>query len=348
RVNDINHEDIESDTVRKGAAASALYGSRAASRLILITTKKGKDADARGKVGEVQFSSSFMPEVVLKLPTFQNERGQGFFGSTDLEENTSWGPKFDGQLRPWGRIVNNQQRVKPFVALPDNVKEFYEIGRNWTNSLSLQGGSDRAHYYISYSNVNADGVFPTNVDSYDRNTLSVRGSADITDRITSSASLNYARSDYSFVPTGQGATVYSSLLQVPRDIPILELEDIDNPFNDLNGYFTQYANNPWYVLKKYGSESVIDRLFGNFELTYKAVKWLESTTRVGCEVSRTAWAQCVPREDITGPDVGCATPGNYSIQSLYYLDFNSDVITNGNKALNSTFSLTGLTGWNVD
>lgn len=348
RVNDINPEDIESVTVLKGAAASALYGSRAASGVILITTKKGKDAAARGKLGEVQFSSSFMAEGVLKLPTFQNERGQGFFGSTDLEENTSWGPKFDGQLRPWGRIVNNQQRVKPFVALPDNVKEFYEIGRNWTNSLSLQGGSDRAHYYISYSNVNADGVFPTNVDSYDRNTLSVRGSADITDRITSSASLNYARSDYSFVPTGQGATVYSSLLQVPRDIPILELEDIDNPFNDLNGYFTQYANNPWYVLKKYGSESVIDRLFGNFELTYKAADWLDFTARVGSDVSTTEWEQWVPKQVITGPNAGNSNPGNYSIQTLYYREFNSDVIANFNKDLNSTFSLTGLVGWNVN
>src|SRR5690606_19903004 len=274
RVNDINPEDIESVSVLKGAAASALYGSRAASGVILITTKKGKDAADRGKLGEVQFATSYMMESVLKLPTFQNEFGQGFFGATDLEENTSWGPKFDGQLRPWGRVVNNQQRVKPYVALPDNVKEFYELGRNWTNSLSLQGGGDRAHYYISYSNVDADGVFPTNVDSYDRNTISLRGSADITDRITSSASLNYARSDYSFVPTGQGATVHSGLLQIPRDIPILELADIESPFNDLNGYFTQYANNPWYVLKKYGSKSVIDRIFGNLELTYKAADWL--------------------------------------------------------------------------
>src|SRR5690606_14836318 len=250
RVNDINPEDIESVTVLKGAAASALYGSRAASGVILITTKKGSDAAARGRLGEVQFASSFTAENVLKLPTFQNERGQGFFGSTSrfLNENTSWGSAFDGELRPWGRIVNNQQRVKPFVALPDNVKEFFETGQTWTNSLSLQGGGDRAHYYISYSNVDADGVFPTNVDSYDRNTLSVRGSADITDRITSSASLNYARSNYSFVPSGQGGAVYNYVLQTPRDIPLLELEDIENPFNDLNGYYSEFTGNPWYVL----------------------------------------------------------------------------------------------------
>src|SRR5690606_27195445 len=174
RINDINPEDIESISVLKGAASTALYGSRAASGVILITTKKGKEAAQQGKLGQVTFASSFMAENILKLPTFQNERGQGFFGSTTrfLNENTSWGSAFDGVQRPWGRIVNDQQRVKPYVALPDNVKEFFETGAAWTNSLSLQGGGDRAHYYISYSNVNADGVFPTNVDSYDRNTLS--------------------------------------------------------------------------------------------------------------------------------------------------------------------------------
>jgi TonB-linked SusC/RagA family outer membrane protein len=350
RVNDINPEDIESVTVLKGAAASALYGSRAASGVILITTKKGKEAAARRRLGEVQFASSFMAESVLKLPTFQNERGQGFFGSTSsyLDENTSWGSEFDGQLHPWGRIVNNQQRVKPFVALPDNVKEFFEIGHNWTNSLSLQGGGDRAHYYFSYSNVDADGIFPTSADSYKRNTLSVRGSADITDRITSSASLNYARSDYSFVPTGQGGTVYNNLLQVPRDIPLLELEDIENPFNDLNGYFTQFASNPWYVLKKYGSESVIDRLFGNFQLTYKATDWLDFTARVGSDVSTTEWEQWVPKQVITGPNSGNSNPGNYSIQQIYYREFNSDVIANFNKDINSVLSFTGLIGWNVN
>ena len=350
RVNDINPEDIESVTVLKGAAASALYGSRAASGVILITTKKGSDAAARGRLGEVQFASSFTAENVLKLPTFQNERGQGFFGSTSrfLNENTSWGSAFDGELRPWGRIVNNQQRVKPFVALPDNVKEFFETGQTWTNSLSLQGGGDRAHYYISYSNVDADGVFPTNVDSYDRNTLSVRGSAEITDRITSSASLNYARSNYSFVPSGQGGAVYNYVLQTPRDIPLLELEDIENPFNDLNGYYSEFTGNPWYVLKKYGSESVIDRLFGNFQLTYKANDWLDFTARVGSDVSTTEWEQWVPKQVITGPNSGNSNPGNYSIQTLYAREFNSDVMANFNKDINSRLNITGLVGWNVN
>lgn len=350
RINDINPEDIESISVLKGAASTALYGSRAASGVILITTKKGREAAQRGKVGEVTFASSFMAENVLKLPTFQNERGQGFFGSTSrfLNENTSWGSAFDGVSRPWGRIVNDQQRVKPFVALPDNVKEFFETGATWTNSLSLQGGGDRAHYYISYSNVDADGVFPTSVDSYERNTLSVRGSADITDRITSSASLNYARSGYSFVPTGQTGSVYNNVLQTPRDISLLELEDIENQFNDLEGYYSEFTSNPWYVLKKYGSASTIDRIFGSFQLNYKANDWLDFTARVGSDVSTTEWEQWTPKQVITGPNSGNSNPGRYSIQTIYAREFNSDLMANFNKDINSEFNISGLLGWNVN
>src|SRR5690606_11686058 len=69
RINDINPEDIESISVLKGAASTALYGSRAASGVILITTKKGKEAAQQGKLGQVTFASSFMAENILKLPT---------------------------------------------------------------------------------------------------------------------------------------------------------------------------------------------------------------------------------------------------------------------------------------
>ena len=350
RANDLNPEDIESVTILKGAAATSLYGSRAAAGVIIITTKKGKDAALQGKTGEITVASSLMFDNVLKLPTFQNERGQGFLGSTPqfLNENTSWGSAFDGVARPWGRVVNDQQRVKPFVALPDNVKEFFETGTVWTNSIGFQGGGEKAHYYISYSNVDADGIMPTDVDSYKRNTLSVRGSAEITDRLSSSASINYVRSDYSFVPTGQGATVYNNILQTPRDISLLELEDIDNQFNDLNGYYSEFTNNPWYVLKKYGSKSTIDRLFGNFELTYKAADWLSFTGRVGSDVSTTEWEQWIPKQVISGPNAGNSNPGRYSIQTIYSREFNSDLIANFNKKFNGDLDLTGLIGWNVN
>ena len=350
RINDLNPEDVESVTVLKGAAATQLYGSRAAAGVIIITTKKGATAAAQGKKAQVSVSSSLVMENPLKLPTFQNERGQGFYGSTSrfLDENTSWGSKFDGQLYPWGSVVNNQQRVKPFVALPDNVKDFFETGKTFTNSVSLQGGSKEGSYYISYSNVKADGIMPTDVDSYKRNTVSVRGSTQLANNLRSTASLNYARTESSFVPTGQGQTVYNQILQTPRDISLLELKDLSNPFNDIEGYYSPYTNNPWLVIDQFKSKSIIDRLYGNVELGYKATDWLDLLARVGSDVANTTWEQTQPKLVIEGPNASKSNPGNYSIQTIYSREFNTDLMANFNKDLSDEINLSGLIGFNIN
>ncbi len=350
RINDLNAEDVESLTVLKGAAATVLYGSRAASGVIIITTKKGKDAAARGKKAEITVASSVMFENILKLPDWQNQFGEGFFNNTPqhLNENTSWGSPFDGQNHVWGRVVNNEQRVKPFVALPNNVKDFFETGRTYTNSVSMQGGNAQSSYYLSYANVNGDGIMPTSADSYKRNTLSVRGSTTLANRVTSSASLNYARTNTSFVPTGQATTVYNNLLQTPRDIPIRELADINNQFNDLEGYYSPYTTNPYYALKKFGSTAVIDRIYGNVELGYKATDWLGFTARIGSDVSTTTFEAWAPKNHITGPNAPTESPGNYSVQNDYNREFNTDLLMNINKNVGTDFNISGLVGWNVN
>ena len=187
RINDLNPEDIASITVLKGGAGSALYGSRAGNGVILITTKKGQ----RNMDSEINFSSSVTFDTPLRLPEFQNQFGQGFFGQPDYQENTSWGPAFDGELRPWGNIVDNQQRVKPYVALPDNVKDFFDVGKTFTNNVSFRGGNESNTFYLSYSNVNSDGFIPTDNDSYNRHTFAVRGSSKLTKNLTASGSVNF-------------------------------------------------------------------------------------------------------------------------------------------------------------
>ncbi len=350
RVNDINPEDIESLTVLKGAAATTLYGSRAAAGVVIITTKKGKDAAMMGKKAQVTVASSLMMDEILKLPTFQNQFGQGFFGSSrDFpNENTSWGSAFDGKDRVWGRVVDNQQRVKPFVGLKNNVKEFFDIGKTFTNSVSLQGGNKSSNYYISYANVDADGIMPTDADSYKRNTLSVRGATELATGLTSSASINYARTNSSFVPTGQGPTVYNQILQTPRDISLLELSDINNKFNDPEGYYSEFTVNPWYVLKKFGSTGVIDRFYGNAEIGYKATEWLSFTGRVGSDVTNSELKKWIPKTEITGPNSPKADPGYFSYQKISQRQFNTDILANINKNLSTFINFSGLVGLNIN
>jgi TonB-dependent SusC/RagA subfamily outer membrane receptor len=130
RANDINPEDIESMTILKGGSATALYGSRAASGVIVITTKNGAKSNNKAKV-DVSSTTTF--ETPLRLPYMQNEFGQGWYdrggGTADLQENGSWGPKFDGKLRKWGFVVDDQQKVKPYVALPTNISDFFDTGK---------------------------------------------------------------------------------------------------------------------------------------------------------------------------------------------------------------------------
>ena len=116
-------------------------------------------------------TSSMGFEYPLRLVQYQNEFGQGLYGDAVAYENTSWGPAFDNKFHYWGNEIDNTLRVKSYRGLPDNVKEFFTTGRNYNNSISVSSGNEHMTYYLSYSNVTSDGIFPTNSDSYKRNTL---------------------------------------------------------------------------------------------------------------------------------------------------------------------------------
>ena len=189
RGNDLNPEDIESVTILKGPAAAALYGTRAANGALIITTKTGKSL--KGKKSEIIVSSSYNFESILKLPKYQNEFGQGGQGAPDSRENFSWGPRFDGQIRPWGQQIGDSQRVKPYVGLKDNVKEFFDIGGVATNNVSFSQNNDKNSYFLSLGNVDQKGIMPGT--HYNRTSIRLSGTSDLTDKIYSSASINYIR-----------------------------------------------------------------------------------------------------------------------------------------------------------
>src|SRR5690606_9038965 len=121
RANDINPDDIESITVLKGASATALYGSRAANGVIMITPRKGNAGELR-----VDVTSSVTFSQPLRLPQFQNTFGQGWSGIFASDENGSWGPRMDGEMRFWGNTVDNSRLIKPFSPVKDNLRDFYE------------------------------------------------------------------------------------------------------------------------------------------------------------------------------------------------------------------------------
>ncbi len=282
--NDINPDDIASMTFLKGAGATALYGSRAANGVIIITTKKGESG--KNKKTEFTVNSAVKFSTPLRVPQLQNVFGQGIFGNWDQRENTSYGPKFDGKERYWGHVVDGKRLIKPYVGLEDNVLDFFDVGRTLQNSISATGSGKSSSYYMSFSNVSDDGIMPGDHDTYKRNTFSLRGTADFTNKFKSMASLNYVNKKNKFVPTGQGGqSVWNNVLQQPRDIPIVDLANYKDPFYDINTYYSPYTTNPYWPLNENGNDNNEDRIYGSAQLAYVPTQKLNFLFRVGTDVS---------------------------------------------------------------
>ncbi len=157
-ISNLNPEDIESMTVLKGASAAALYGSQAANGVILVTTKKGKAGDPK-----IEFSSNATWEQVALSPELQFSYG------SRQNENFSWGPK---------------------GTSPDHVKDFFQTGATYINSIGLTGGNKNAQTYFSYANTSSKGIIPTSQLS--RHNLTLRETAEFLDgRLSLNATFNY-------------------------------------------------------------------------------------------------------------------------------------------------------------
>ena len=279
----VNPNDVESMTILKGAAATALYGSRAGAGVILITTKKGTK-QKRG-VG-IEYNGGLQWESVLRLPQMQNGFGMGWYGDKTEIENGSWGPAFDGSDQLYGWVYNNSQNLKSYVPIKNNIKDFFSTGFRYSNSISFNGATDKSTYFVSLSQINDNGIIPEDADTYTKYTVSARGSHR-EGNFTFSTSLNYAFQRNHFVTTGQKTgSMYNSIMQTPRDIAIVEMKDLDNPFNNPGYYYTPYGvTNPYYIINNYQNEYEQERFYGNLQLDYDFLKFFKATYRFGMDTN---------------------------------------------------------------
>ncbi len=293
RGNDINPDDIESISVLKGPAATALYGSEGANGAIMITTKSGKMKKA-GK-NEISFSTGYTLSDVLRYPEFQNQFGQGDLNGVfdDRRENFSWGLPFDGQVRPWGQIINGQQKVKPYSAQPNNVRDFFNRGTTWENNLSLSGGNEKTTYYAAFNSLNNKGVVPNTF--LDRYSIRFNANHEFNNNFFSNIAINYINSTSRVDQGGQGeGSVWNNVSQQPRDIPIGELANLGDPFNSMSiadstgvkryGYYGAYTENPYWVAKYFDNRNRFDRVFGQTTLGWRMSSHWTLSNRFGGDV----------------------------------------------------------------
>ena len=330
---DINPADIESISVLKGAAASNLYGSRAANGVIMITTKRGiKNNDLL-----VTFSSSSAFTEVGRLPYFQQRFGQGWSGTFYTKENGSWGPIMDGKDRLTGYVVDNTQQLAPFSYKKNGIRDVYEYGYSLNNTVALSGGNNLMGWYASATSSKNDGVLPGPVDVLDRNTLTFKGNGG-TEKTKFNFGMTYINRVNKTVPTGQGddagtgAVIYSDILYQPVNHYLPDYRDYNYKFNNLDNYYNGYAQNPYLTLAQTGAKADQNRVIGNLNITQDLLKGLNVAFTGGIDTYSQfskvhgAIAKVTPGANNDGSINNVA--GAVKEEARYETQLNSDLVAN--------------------
>ena len=258
RALDINPNDVESVNVLKGAAATALYGVRAANGAIVITTKKGKS----GKV-QITASSTLGFDRINRYPSFQDKYGQG--------SNGLYNP--DDIFPAWGAPIDVAGLIDPEYRYYDNVKNAMQTGKTFDNHLSISGGNETSTFYASISNTDQEGVIP--FSTWNRTVAKVSGTIKFSDEFSTSVSVNYTNSGGNRVPHDR---FMENLMYFPVTRDVRNFEDADGLQN-----YVGLSDNPLYSAKYWTYEDDVDRILGNVFLNYKPAPWVSLNYRLGTD-----------------------------------------------------------------
>lgn len=358
-ISNIASDDIESMTVLKGAAATALYGSRAANGVIVVTTKQGKKGYQKNF--SINYNGGVQFRQVSTLPILQNEFGQGWNGMQTYIENGSWGPKLDGSQQIYGPIWNGQQLIHKYSAVPTNVKDFFDIGISQNHSVSLSGVSDdeKMNYYLSFSYADDDGIIPTNSDSYKRTTISMRNSYQAAKWLKISSSINFATSSTDLVGSYQGTSVIDGLYELARDVSIVDMQDLTSAFFTPEAYFTPYGiTNPYWSLANNYNHIDGKQLNGKAQIDITPIDKLKISYRFGFDYTdrdrKIGMPQISLDDALIEEDYGYA-PSNMNQDGYVYTNYyrgyetNHDFFANYNDAfLNKDLTLDVNVGVNIN
>ena len=270
RVMDINPEDIESMSVLKGAAAAALYGSRAADGVVLITTKKGKDG---GSV-EVNVSSKYAYATIAAAPEIQTKYARGYYDvngalQTDLV-TSSWGAENNGPVY-------------------DNVRTFFQGASTFDNNVSISGGHKNGSYFLSASNFTQNGVVPGT--NFKKNTVRFNGEQKY-GKLSISSNVSYSVSNTQKTLTttglydGGGNGTMTALYGWSRS------EDMSHWLNEDGTKYRMFGDkialeddieNPYWIINKNDLHDRNERITGSIAANLDITSWLTATWRGGVD-----------------------------------------------------------------
>ncbi len=336
RAQDLNPDDIESMSILKGAAASALYGSRARNGVIVVTTKRGRG----GRKPTFTYNASLRTDQVFRLFDLQNEYAQGNLGVYNRDLANGWGPRIEGQ-----RVANLLGDTVSLQADPNNVADFFRAGATNVQSLAVAGGSDVSDYRLSGTWLGQTGIVPGSELS--RYTVAINAGQRFNSRFSARLAANYVRTT-SDGRAQQGQNTASIPIQLlsslPRTLSTSFLRDNRVTSAGIAGSIdgTGTSNNPYWVTDNNGLDNSVDRLFGNANLSYDATPWLNVTFRAGTDLASEA------RRFITRKGTRGRLDGEFDTQDLDERELNTDLLATVQRQLTGSLAMKSIVGHNFN
>lgn len=329
-IADINPEDIESMSVLTGAAAAALYGSRAANGAIVITTKKGKIGHT-----EVTFSQNTEFLSAFRLPEFQNRYGTGSQLSSVEVADKSWGKRLN-EVNSYGY---------------DPKSDYLKTGVVTTETVTLSTGSEKNQTYLSASAVNSAGIVPNN--KYNRYNFTFRNTTSfLQDRMTLDVGASYIKqNDLNMVNQGSYSNPLVEAYLFPRGDDWQTIKMYER-YNTQRKIYTQYwpqglneftGQNPYWINYRNLRTNFKDRYMLNAGLTYKILDWLNVAARIRVDNSANKYERKLYASSNTTLTEGSGN-GFYAISKTDDKQTYGDLMVNINKNFENTLSLQANVG----
>ncbi|MCA5006382.1 SusC/RagA family TonB-linked outer membrane protein [Sphingobacterium bovistauri] len=351
RMADLDPNTIESISVLKGAAASALYGSRGANGVVMITTKKGGAINQR-KFPNVTYASSLTLDEAF-TDGFQLDYLQGTQGKyrnglpLHLGGYAEDGPNVNPQTTlVWGPHKDNiSQEVINAIGQPkliDPRKQFYQTGKMWNNALSISGGYNQTSYILSYANTNQNGIVPNN--TFKRNNFSGGFSTKLSENVTSATSIQYVNTKNNKLIEGNGV---QSFLYGLNFTPInFDMEQTYNDYGNVSWQASDIStsgyNNSLWLVNNNSRPSNVNRFVVSNEINVDLLPWLKLTNRIGMDTYT----------DLSEEKVNIGTKGipkgRYYSGLIQYKQWNNDLILSVQQSINENLQISGLLGTNYN
>ncbi len=331
-LSSINPDDIESMTVLKGAAASALYGSRAKDGVIMINTKSKGDTKGIG----VSYNLNYTNETPLDFTDYQYEYGQGEQGVRPTTPNPTSGQwSFGEKFAPGMTQVLFNGVTVPYAPVRNRVRDFFRNGQNVTNSITLASSSEKGGLSFSFSDLSSRGIVPNN--TFNRKTVNFGFGYELSPKLSFRGNINYSIEENNNPPNvaNQDNTIPVALYNMANSMPLNVLDENKFDAQGNEAVYSRFRNrtNPYFTLSEQFNRIKRDRIFGNVAVKYNFTPWLYLQGRVGQDY----WSRDQEYNNFpTGQASLAAAPagfvnGLYTQEARRFREVNADFILSATK-----------------